>query len=133
MKRFVFGIIIMSLFYYPIYSQNDLKVFISVDMEGITGVVHWEDVRRDGKDYDYFRKIMTKETNAAIEGLSLHHQSTTHPISRWAVIAGWDLICMFLYCLMACQSEYHPPPAMTAANIDWYKSCSPWDRKYSPI
>jgi len=68
MKRFVFGIIIMSLFYYPMYSQNDLKVFISVDMEGITGVVHWEDVRRDGKDYDYFRKIMTKETNAAIEG-----------------------------------------------------------------
>ncbi len=52
------------------YSQPEegLKVFISVDMEGITGVVNWEDVRRDGKDYDYFRQIMTKETNAAIEG-----------------------------------------------------------------
>ncbi|GAI62557.1 unnamed protein product, partial [marine sediment metagenome] len=23
---------------------------------------------RDGKDYEYFRQIMTKETNAAIEG-----------------------------------------------------------------
>jgi len=45
-----------------------LKVFISVDMEGITGVVHWEEVSRTGKDYDYFRRIMTKETNAAIEG-----------------------------------------------------------------
>ncbi|MFC1783676.1 M55 family metallopeptidase [Planctomycetota bacterium] len=45
-----------------------LKVFISVDMEGVTGVVNWEDVSRDGKDYDYFREIMTKETNAAIEG-----------------------------------------------------------------
>lgn len=45
-----------------------LKVFISVDMEGITGVVNWEDVSRDGKDYDYFRKIMTKEANAAILG-----------------------------------------------------------------
>jgi len=44
------------------------KVFISVDMEGITGVANWEDVSRSGKDYDYFRKIMTKETNAAIEG-----------------------------------------------------------------
>ena len=45
-----------------------LKVFISVDMEGITGVVNWEDVSRSGKDYDYFRRIMTLETNAAIEG-----------------------------------------------------------------
>lgn len=44
------------------------KVFISVDMEGITGVVNWEDVSRTGKDYDYFRRIMTLETNAAIEG-----------------------------------------------------------------
>jgi len=68
MKRFVFGITVLSMFFYPMYSQNDLKIFISVDMEGITSVVNWEDVRRDGKDYDYFRKIMTKETNAAIEG-----------------------------------------------------------------
>lgn len=37
-------------------------------MEGITGVVNWDDVRRDGKDYDLFRMTMTKETNAAIEG-----------------------------------------------------------------
>jgi len=49
-------------------SGNGLKVFISVDMEGITGVVNWEDVMRDGKDYDIFRKIMTREVNAAIEG-----------------------------------------------------------------
>jgi D-amino peptidase len=49
-------------------SADDLKVFISVDMEGITGVVHWEEVSRTGKDYDYFRAVMTKETNAAIEG-----------------------------------------------------------------
>ncbi len=49
-------------------SENDLKVFISVDMEGITGIVNWEEVSRDGKDYDYFRQVMTKEANAAIEG-----------------------------------------------------------------
>jgi D-amino peptidase len=51
----------------PAQAQG-LKVFISVDMEGITGVVNWEDVSRTGKDYDYFRRIMTLETNAAIEG-----------------------------------------------------------------
>jgi D-amino peptidase len=47
---------------------NELKVFISVDMEGVTGVVHWNEVSRDGRDYGYFRRIMTLEANAAIEG-----------------------------------------------------------------
>ena len=49
-------------------AQQGLKVFISVDMEGVAGVIHWEDVTRSGKDYDLFRKLMTQETNAAIEG-----------------------------------------------------------------
>ena len=49
-------------------SDDGLKVFISVDMEGVTGVVNVDDARRTGKDYDYFRKTMTLEANAAIEG-----------------------------------------------------------------
>ncbi len=49
-------------------SDGGLKVFISVDMEGITGVVNVDDARRSGKDYDYFRQTMTREANAAIEG-----------------------------------------------------------------
>jgi D-amino peptidase len=47
---------------------KDLKVFISVDMEGISGVVASEECSSSGRDYGYFRKIMTLETNAAIEG-----------------------------------------------------------------
>lgn len=49
-------------------TQKGLKVFISVDMEGVAGVIHWEDVSRDGKDYGLFRQLMTEETNAAVEG-----------------------------------------------------------------
>ena len=49
-------------------SDGGLKVFISVDMEGVTGVVNADDARRTGKDYDYFRQTMTREANAAIEG-----------------------------------------------------------------
>lgn len=50
-------------------AAKGLKVFISVDMEGITGVVTSEECSRTaGDDYQYFRKIMTQETNAAIEG-----------------------------------------------------------------
>ena len=48
---------------------GDLKVLISVDMEGITGIVsHDECNRRVSDDYPYFRKIMTLEANAAVEG-----------------------------------------------------------------
>jgi D-amino peptidase len=49
-------------------AEKGLKVFISVDMEGIGGVIHWEDVSRNGKDYSLFRRLMTDETNAAVEG-----------------------------------------------------------------
>ena len=49
-------------------SQKGLKVFISVDMEGVAGVIHWEDVGREGMDYGLFRKLMTQEANAAIMG-----------------------------------------------------------------
>lgn len=50
--------------------KQGLKVLISVDMEGVTGVANWKEVNRSGKDYDYFRKVMTLEANAAIEGVA---------------------------------------------------------------
>lgn len=43
-----------------------LKIFISVDMEGIDGVVSWDDVTVGGLDYGLFRRLMTQEVNAAI-------------------------------------------------------------------
>ncbi len=49
-------------------TAEGLKVFISVDMEGISGVVNWDDVDVGGKDYDLFRRLMTEEANAAVEG-----------------------------------------------------------------
>lgn len=45
-----------------------LKVFISVDMEGLAGVVSGDDVNPTKPDYQHFRTIMAGETNAAIEG-----------------------------------------------------------------
>ena len=47
------------------------KVFISVDMEGLAGVVNGPDVNPTGPDYQLFRTIMAGETNAAIEGAFL--------------------------------------------------------------
>jgi len=37
-------------------------------MEGISGIVHWEQCRRDGREHDMARRLMTAEVNAAIEG-----------------------------------------------------------------
>ncbi len=45
-----------------------LKVYISVDMEGVSGVVHRDHTGRDGKDYETARRLMTLEANAAVDG-----------------------------------------------------------------
>ncbi|MGE5560935.1 MAG: M55 family metallopeptidase [Chloroflexota bacterium] len=45
-----------------------MKVFISVDMEGISGVVAWEHTESDKPEYARFRRLMTGEANAAIAG-----------------------------------------------------------------
>lgn len=49
-------------------AQDSLRVFISVDMEGLAGVVSSSDVSTAGPDYAHFREIMAGETNAAIDG-----------------------------------------------------------------
>ena len=48
--------------------QRPLKVLISVDMEGITGVVTAEQLGPTGFEYGRFREFMTAEVLAAIEG-----------------------------------------------------------------
>ena len=44
------------------------RVFISIDMEGISSIVDWEEVGKDTKEYQFARKIMVQDLNAAIEG-----------------------------------------------------------------
>ena len=71
MKKIFLGTLVLFILSFSLQSdtaQKSLKVFISVDMEGVSGVIHWEDVGRSGKDYGLFRKLMTQEANAAVEG-----------------------------------------------------------------
>jgi D-amino peptidase len=44
------------------------NVFISIDMEGIAGIAHRQQVTRGLGDYAVGRDLMTREANAAIEG-----------------------------------------------------------------
>ncbi|MGH7477499.1 MAG: M55 family metallopeptidase [Longimicrobiales bacterium] len=48
--------------------QQGLKVFISADMEGVTGAVTDEQLGPAGFEYGRFREFMTAEVLAAIEG-----------------------------------------------------------------
>ena len=45
-----------------------MKVYISADMEGITGVTHWDEVNPEKPDYAQFQKRMTDEVASACRG-----------------------------------------------------------------
>ena len=45
-----------------------MKIFISIDMEGVSGLVRWADVAGDGPDYYRGCRILTADVNAAVTG-----------------------------------------------------------------
>jgi D-amino peptidase len=49
-------------------AQRPVKVYISVDMEGVAGVVTADQLLPGGFEYERFREFMTQETLAAIQG-----------------------------------------------------------------
>ncbi len=87
------------------------KLFISADIEGTCGITAWEETDADGRGYDYFRKRMTAEVNAAIQGAETAGYVTTvkdaHDSARnidpmglpksATLIRGWARDC---YCMM---------------------------------
>lgn len=66
-RRFLFLFVFLLL--PTVYGANaqDLKVYISADMEGVAGVVGGDQLGPEGFEYSQFRKFMTAEVNAAIE------------------------------------------------------------------
>lgn len=45
-----------------------MKILVAADMEGVSGVVHWDQVTPGHAEYTRFRQLMTAEVNAAIRG-----------------------------------------------------------------
>jgi len=45
-----------------------MKILIAADMEGISGVVHWDHVTPGHAEYERFRRVMTHDVNAAVRG-----------------------------------------------------------------
>lgn len=48
-----------------------MKIYISADIEGITGITHWDEAIRDHPAYREFQERMTEEVIAACEGARL--------------------------------------------------------------
>lgn len=45
-----------------------MRIYVSVDMEGASGVTRWEDVTAAGRDHPAARRWMTADVNAAVAG-----------------------------------------------------------------
>ena len=45
-----------------------MKVYLSVDIEGIAGITHWDEAEKSHPDYPEHREQMTRETLAACDG-----------------------------------------------------------------
>jgi len=45
-----------------------MKIYISADIEGVTGIAHWDETEKTKSDYQKFAKQMTDEVKAACEG-----------------------------------------------------------------
>ena len=61
-------ILFLILFINFAFSQKNLKVFISADIEGVACVVSHEQSSERGIEWGKFRRLMTNEVNSAIEG-----------------------------------------------------------------
>jgi len=66
-KRYIVFLVLLS-FTLCGFSQDGLKVFISADLEGVASVVTGAQTVTTGMEFEKFRKLMTDEVNAAIEG-----------------------------------------------------------------
>ncbi|HSE30556.1 MAG TPA: M55 family metallopeptidase [Pyrinomonadaceae bacterium] len=67
MKSRLMCLSLLLIFAVAVNAQQRMKIYISADMEGITGVVTSEQLGPTGFEYGRFREFMTQEVNAAIE------------------------------------------------------------------
>jgi D-amino peptidase len=67
-RRILIGSLSVALLAWPLHGQQRLKVYISADMEGISGVVSADQLSPSGFEYAQARQWMTGDVLAAIEG-----------------------------------------------------------------
>ncbi len=109
-----------------------MRVYISADIEGISGVATWDQARTDGPDHTRARVWMTEDVNAAVAGAveagahevivrDAHGRARNilweglHPAAR--LISGWDpridmLMGIDATFALVMLIGYHPGPSV---------------------
>jgi D-amino peptidase len=68
MKKIIILAFLLNISF-QVNAQRELKIFISVDMEGIGGIGTAKMVSSSGKDYALARQLMTDEVNAVVQAI----------------------------------------------------------------
>ena len=68
MRRGIIAVLLAGLTVTAVPARQGKKVYISVDMEGISGVSGSDQLAPGGSEYGRSRKLMAEDTNAAIRG-----------------------------------------------------------------
>ena len=63
-----------------------MKVYISADMEGITGVAHWDEVDHNKPPYSYFQEQMSKDIVTFLMWAAEPHLEQRHAIGFKVII-----------------------------------------------
>jgi D-amino peptidase len=66
--RAIFVLLVSLLVASPVFAQSGRKVYISVDLEGISGVTGDDQTSAGQPEYGRARKLMAEDANAAIRG-----------------------------------------------------------------
>lgn len=70
-RRLIAAVLFLSLVFAANFAAQSpskkMKIFISADMEGVTGAVTNDQLGPEGFEYERFREFMTAEVNAAID------------------------------------------------------------------
>lgn len=96
-----------------------MKIFLSADIEGTAGIVHWDEAERGHPDWAEFRALMTEEVVAACEGARA--AGATEVLVKDAHDSGRNLILDRLppYARVARAWSGHPDSMMFGLGPDF--------------
>ena len=93
-----------------------MRVLIMSDMEGVSGIVNWDQVKGGAPMYEEGRRLYTEEINAAVRGAKAVGATEIVAVdchgSRWL---GQAHMCSPSYAMFKLSLQSHNTPILRAA------------------
>src|SRR5690242_4507775 len=67
-----------------------MRVLIMTDMEGVSGIINWDQVNGGAPLYEEGRRLYTEEINAAVRGAFAGGATEVHVVDCHGAGAGWN-------------------------------------------